>query len=155
MTTRDDWTERFQQRFKNRETALHAPKAHPTPKPLKLTPCEPPEGDVLASVLEFLQLHPQVGRVWRQNTGAGRFVYPDGRFSQFMRFGFPGCPDLIGYMRGGRALYVETKALHGRKKPDQVAFIEAALLDGCVAFFASSVSEAVDALREFGYSRMT
>ena len=148
MTTRDDWTERFQQRFENRE-------APATPRKLKLTPYEPAESDVMAAVLEFLQLHPQVGKVWRQNTGAGRFVYPDGSASRFLRFGFPGCPDLMGYMHDGRALYVETKALHGRKKPDQIAFIEAALLDGCVAFFASSVSDAVDALREFGYSRMT
>lgn len=146
MTTRDDWTERFKQRFENREVP---------PKPLKLTPYKPPESDVLASVLEFLQLHPQVGKVWRQNTGAGRFVYPDGSASRFLRFGFVGCPDIMGFMVDGRAIFCETKAPGGRKKPDQVAFIEAALAAGCVAFFASSVSEAVDALREFGYSRMT
>ena len=148
MTTREDWTASFNQRFENREVPGSG-------SPLKLTPYAAPENDVMASVLEFLQLHTQVGKVWRQNTGAGRFVYPDGSASRFMRFGFPGCPDLMGYMRGGRALYVEIKnASGGRKNPDQVAFIEGAVLEGCVAFFASSVSEAVDELRKFGYSRV-
>lgn len=148
MSTREDWTERFQQRFENREASAAIP-------PLKLTPYAAPENDVLASVLEFLKLHPQVAAVWRQNTGAGRFVYPDGSCSRFLRFGFPGCPDLMGFMHDGTALFVEVKAASGRKNPAQVTFIDNALLSGCVAFFASSVSEAVDALREFGYSRLT
>ena len=148
MTTRDDWTERFQQRFENREVPA-------TPKKLKLTPYTPSERDVLASVLEFLQLHPQVGKVWRQNTGSGRLVHPDGT-SQYIRFGFVGCPDILGFMAtDGRALFVEVKAEGGHKSDAQLAFMQRAKQAGCVAFFASSVSDAVDALREFGYSRIT
>ena len=145
---REDWTARFQQRFENREAPVK-------PKPLKLTRYEAPESDVLASVLEFLELHPQVSAVWRQNTGAGKFIYPDGRVSQFIRFGFVGCPDICGYMHDARALFVETKSERGRKNDAQAAFIEHAKKAGCVAFFARSVTDAVDALREFGYSRIT
>lgn len=147
MKQRAEWTDHIERRFAGE-------KPEPKARPFKLTPYEIPERDVLASVLEFLRLHPQVGAAWRQNTGAGRFVYPDGSTSKFLQFGFPGSPDIHGFMIDGKALFAETKAEGGKMRKEQIAFIENAKEAGCVAFFAKSVTEAVDALREFGYSRM-
>lgn len=104
-------------------------------KPLRLTRPEPKEADVLKTVLRALELHPAVAKVWRMNTGAGKFLRSSGA-SQFMRFGFKGSPDIYGYMKGGRAIYCEVKRPSGVVSPEQAAFIQQAQEAGCVAFIA-------------------
>ena len=43
---------------------------------------------------------------------------------RFVRFGFKGCPDVLGQLRDGRLLGVEVKAQAGRLRPEQAVFLE-------------------------------
>lgn len=127
---------------------LYPERRHPKPPPknLKIS-SEPKEATILASVLQALNFYPIVAKFWRQNTGAGRFQYSDGKTSQFIRFGFPGLPDIGGYLRDGRALHVEIKTKNGKVTPDQAAFIEDARNHGCVAFVARSAADLAEHLK--------
>lgn len=115
-------------------------------KPLNLTRPEPTEADVLSAIKTLLRTHPRVAWFERMNSGAGRLQYANSKTSQFMRFGFPGCPDIIGQLKCGRALYVEVKRPSGRVGPEQAAFIEMAARHGAVALVARSVDDVVRAL---------
>lgn len=116
-------------------------------KPFRLTRPEPKEADVLKAVLRALELHPAVAKAWRMNTGAGRILRGKDT-SQWIRFGFPGSPDIYGYMKDGRALYCEVKRPSGRVSDEQAAFIQAAQAAGCVAFIARSVEDVITALQQ-------
>ena len=113
----------------------------PPPKKLKLTGPDPKESAILSSVLQALNFYPSVVKAWRQNTGAGKFQYPDGSTSQFIKFGFPGLSDIGGFMRDGRALFIEIKTEKGKVTPNQQAFLAEASKAGCVAFVARSVED--------------
>lgn len=106
--------------------------------PFRLTKPEPKEADVLKAVLRALELHPTVAKVWRMNTGAGKLQRASGA-SQWIRFGFPGSPDIYGYTKDGRAIYCEVKRPSGVVSPEQAAFIQQAQEAGCVAFIARGV----------------
>lgn len=62
-----------------------------------------PERDIQKSVLELLERHPKVAWAKRMNSGS---VLAHGTR---IRFGFQGCPDILGQMRDGRILGVEVK----------------------------------------------
>ena len=112
---------------------------------LALKHSEIPEAQVLKAVLAALLRHPRVHRAWRVNSGAGHLVYRDGSASRFLRFGFPGCPDLHGVMKDGRALFVECKRVGGRLTDDQDKFLCDMRAVGAVAFVAFGVE---DVMRE-------
>jgi hypothetical protein len=76
-----------------------------------------PEGQILKAVLQFVAWHPRVAWAERMNTGA---VTVD---SRYLRFGFTGCPDIIGQLKDGRLLAIECKAARGRLTPSQAAFL--------------------------------
>jgi hypothetical protein len=105
----------------------------------RLTCPEPSESAVLDAVLQALAVHPAVGGFWRQNTGA--FAIGEGRNRRFVRFGPKGSPDIHGYLKNGRALFVEVKRPSGRVSPEQQAFIERATANGAMAFVARSVDD--------------
>ena len=67
-----------------------------------------PEAAVLAEVLQVLKHHPLVAWVERQNSGVARMG------GRFVRFGWPGCSDVLGQLRDGRLLAVECKAPKGK-----------------------------------------
>ena len=67
-----------------------------------------PEAAALVEVLKALRTHPAVAWAERMNTGAATV---EGRF---IRFGFKGCPDVLGQLKDGRLLGVEVKAQAGR-----------------------------------------
>lgn len=115
-------------------------------KPLRLTKPEPKEAQVLKAVLRALELHPAVSKVWRVNTGAGRLVRGNGA-SQFIRFGFAGCPDIHGYMVDGRAIYCEVKRPSGEVSQEQKEFIQRAKDAGCIAFVARGVDDVLKELK--------
>jgi hypothetical protein len=101
------------------------------------------ESDVLVAVLEALELLRQqgkVGRFWRQNTGAHQI---DGRY---VRYGTPGCPDILGWLKNGRFMCIEIKRPGGELTPDQAAFLANAEKDGCFALVARSVDDVWKAL---------
>jgi hypothetical protein len=117
-------------------------------RPFRLTMYEPRESDVLKAVLHALRVHPLVGNAWRVNSAAGKLVHGE-TVSQYMEFGFVGCPDIHGYMKDGRALYCEVKRPSGRVAKEQAQFLDAAKNRGCVAFIARSVDDVFRELKQF------
>ena len=99
-----------------------------------------PEAAALHEVLLALRNHPSIAWAERQNTGAlkvgGRFV----------RFGWPGCSDVIGQMKDGRFLAVECKAPKGRVSDEQAIFLERINTAGGLAFVARDCRDVFDAL---------
>ncbi len=105
----------------------------------------------MSTVLTALQYHAKVADAYRMNTGAGKLLFADGTTSRFIRFGKKGSPDIHGYLKDGRALFVECKRPTGSKRrAEQVEWIERARRHGCVAFFAVSAD---DVTRELGNGR--
>ena len=100
-----------------------------------------PEAAALAEVLQTLRGHPMVAWCERMNTGAANIA------GRFVRFGWAGCPDVLGQLRDGRLLGVEVKAEHGRLRPEQTIFLERIRASGGVAFMARDCR---DVLREIG-----
>ena len=89
-----------------------------------------PEAAALVEVLKALSAHPAVAWCERMNSGAVRIG------NRFVRFGWKGCPDVIGQLRDGRLLGVEVKAPKGKLRPEQTIFLERIRLAGGVAFMA-------------------
>jgi hypothetical protein len=98
------------------------------------------ESTVLSAVLQVLGKHPKVGGFWRQNTGAHEV---DGRR---IRYGIPGCPDVIGWLKDGRFMAIEVKRPGGELTPAQAAFLAKAEKDGCFTLVAKSVDDVMAAL---------
>ena len=68
--------------------------------------------------------------------------------NRFIRFGWPGCPDLLGQMKDGRLLGVEVKrAKGGRVSDEQRHFLALIKQAGGVAFVASDCR---DVFKELG-----
>ncbi len=99
------------------------------------------EAAALAEVLKALNAHPAVSWCERMNSGAARMG------GRFVRFGFKGCPDVIGQLHDGRLLGVEVKGPTGRLRPEQAIFLERVRGAGGVAFTARDCR---DVLRELG-----
>lgn len=99
------------------------------------------EAAALTEVLKALRTHPNVAWVERMNSGAFKAG------NRFIRFGFAGCPDVIGMLRDGRFLGVEVKAPNGKLRPEQQLFIELVNNHGGVAFVAKDCR---DVLRKIG-----
>ena len=97
------------------------------------------EAAALVEVLQALRTHPLVAWVERMNSGAVRMG------ARFVRFGWPGCPDVLGQLKDGRLLGVEVKGPTGRLSPEQAVFIERIRCAGGVAFLARDCR---DVLRE-------
>jgi hypothetical protein len=97
------------------------------------------EAAALVEVLKALRAHPAVAWCERMNSGAARIG------SRFVRFGFTGCPDVLGQTKDGRLLGVEVKAPTGRLRPEQAVFLERIRAAGGVAFVARDCR---DVLRE-------
>lgn len=98
-----------------------------------------PEAAALVEVLKALETHNAVAWVYRMNSGAVKIG------KRFIRFGWPGCPDVLGQLKDGRLLGVEVKAPKGKLRPEQSFFLERIRLAGGVAFVARDCR---DVLRE-------
>jgi hypothetical protein len=98
-----------------------------------------PEAAALAEVLKALRAHPMVAWCERMNSGAAKIG------GRFVRFGWTGCPDVLGQLNDGRLLGVEVKAEHGQLRPEQKLFLERIKSAGGVAFVARDCR---DVLRE-------
>lgn len=98
-----------------------------------------PEAAALVEVLKALRAHPLVSWAERQNSGAANVG------GRYIRFGWPGCSDVLGQLRDGRFLAVECKSPTGRLRPEQAGFLERIRCAGGVAFMARDLR---DVLRE-------
>ena len=100
-----------------------------------------PEADALREVLKALHAHPAVSWCERMNSGAARVG------GRFIRFGFIGCPDILGMLRDGRLLGVEVKAPKGKLRPEQAVFLERIRAGGGVSFVARDLRDVHRELR--------
>ncbi len=89
-----------------------------------------PEAEALVEVLKALRAHPAVVWCERMNSGATRIG------TRWVKFGFIGCPDVLGQLRDGRLLAVEVKGLTGKLRPEQALFLDRIRGAGGVAFVA-------------------
>ena len=97
------------------------------------------EAAALCEVLKALKAHPAVVWCERMSSGAARIG------DRFVKFGFAGCPDVLGQLRDGRLLGVEVKAPKGKLRPEQAVFLERIRSGGGVSFVARDCR---DVLRE-------
>ena len=102
-------------------------------KPLRLTRPEPLEGQVLKTVLRALELHPDIAFAVRMNSGATKTIS-----GGWIKFGFPGCPDIWAMTKAGKLVVCEVKRPSGRTTIDQDAFLEKVNGNGGIAFVARS-----------------
>jgi len=102
-----------------------------------------PESAALVEVMKALKTHPAVVWCERMNSGAAKVG------NRFIRFGWPGCPDVLGQLRDGRLLGVEVKSPTGKLRPEQTVFLDRIRGAGGVAFMARDCR---DVLRELGFS---
>ena len=88
------------------------------------------EAAALVEVLQALRCHPAVAWCERMNSGAAHMG------ARFVRFGWKGCPDVLGQLKDGRLLGVEVKGPAGKLRPEQAVFLERIRCAGGVAFVA-------------------
>ena len=101
-----------------------------------------PEAAALHEVLLALRNHPSVCWVERMNSGAVKVG------NRFIRFGFKGCPDVLGMLRDGRMLGVEVKSKTGRLSPEQAIFLEQINSNGGVGFLARNCMDVIRELKQ-------
>jgi hypothetical protein len=105
------------------------------------------EADAQVEVLKALRAHPGVSWVERINSGAARIG------KRFIRFGFPGCPDVLGQLHDGRLIGVECKAPGGRLRPEQKIVLERIREAGGVAFVAGNCLDVFHELNQLKNNR--
>jgi hypothetical protein len=93
------------------------------------------EAQTQFEILKAWGSHPRL-RIWRQNVGAAMV---NGRL---VRFGQPGCPDILGVMSpSGRLIGVEVKSATGRQSPEQKRFEEMFRSKGAIYILARSLED--------------
>jgi hypothetical protein len=99
-----------------------------------------PEAAAHLEVLKAFQAHPVVVWCERMNSGAAKVE------NRFFRFGFKGCPDVLGQLRDGRLLGVEVKAPKGKLRLEQAVFLERINGAGGLGFIARDCRDVFKAL---------
>jgi hypothetical protein len=102
------------------------------------------EAAALVEVLAALRFNPAVAWCERMNSGAARMG------ARFVRFGWKGCPDVLGQLKDGRLLGVEVKGPAGKLRREQTAFLERIRCAGGVAFVGR---DRRDVLRELSLTK--
>lgn len=75
-------------------------------------------------------------RIWRSNSGKAK-----GASGQLVTYNFPGCPDVSGFLRGGRAFFIEVKSATGKQSQAQKDFQAICERFGAVYVLARDVSD--------------
>ncbi|MGI0034336.1 MAG: VRR-NUC domain-containing protein [Nitrososphaera sp.] len=97
---------------------------------------DPPESAILYGALKLLAFHPAIA--WRMRMNSGAAINPRG---QYMRFGFPGCPDIIGQFKSGTFFALEIKAPGKKLSTAQAAFLNIVREAHGLAWCVSSLDE--------------
>lgn len=103
-----------------------------------------PEAAALLEVLKALRAHHAVAWAERMNSGTAQVQ------GRFIRFGWPGCPDVLGQLKDGRLLGVEVKSQNGRLRPEQAVFLERIRAAAGVAFVARDCRDVLRELQAWG-----
>ena len=114
------------------------------------------ERAIQAEILAELGADPR-WRMARFNTGkgwVGRFLSNVSGLvtlanARPIAFGFSGCPDILGFIRGGRSFGLEIKTASGRSTPEQVALGRLMVSFGQHHAVVRSVAEARAALESW------
>jgi hypothetical protein len=104
------------------------------------------ESEIQAAILEYLERCSSVAFAHRQNTGQTKYVDRHGE-QRWVRYGWIGCSDIIGFMTDGRFLAIECKSARGGASDDQVKFLQTVSAAGGVAILARSVDDVIDGIR--------
>lgn len=105
----------------------------------------PTESQVLKAVLYRLKLHPEVAWFARMNSGG----CTDNR-GQFVRFGFTGCPDILGQLKDGRFLALEVKRPGGKPTKAQSEFLRKVCLNHGVGLIIDDITQIPDYFSPLG-----
>lgn len=73
----------------------------------------------------------------------------EGKHGRFVRFGFPGCPDILGTMPGGTSIAIECKTGTGRLTPEQDEYRRDVESLGAVFVLARELDDLARALGPF------
>lgn len=98
------------------------------------------EHQVQTACLQYLAVCPQVAWAERMNSGAVKIPVPGGK-DRFIRYGFPGCADIIGQLKDGRFLAIEVKSRTGRATEAQAAFLKRVATSGGVSGVVRSTGD--------------
>lgn len=105
-----------------------------------------PEKDIQAAILAYLERCSFVAWANRMNTGTMRKESAAG--VRWIKFGFVGCPDIMGQLTDGRFLAVECKSSTGTASIEQINFLQCVNAANGVGIVARSVDDVIDALRQ-------
>lgn len=101
---------------------------------------EPTEAQILKAIMQLLNRHPKVSKVWRQNSGTFQMQYGDK--TRYVRANTAkGMSDIMGILKDGRTLCIEVKTRTGKVQPHQTDFLIAINKAGGIAFVARSVDD--------------
>lgn len=108
----------------------------------KLRTVEPTEAQIQSSILKWLDLQVRAGRLaWVRRMNSGAHVVEGTKGRRFIRYGFPGCPDIMAMLPGGRFVAIECKTKRGTLTDDQRAFLATVEAHGGIAIVARSVED--------------
>ena len=113
----------------------------------RLKALAPTEHQVQAAILRYLEVSPRVAWAERMNTGAIKIPAANGR-DRFVRFGFPGCSDVIGMLKDGRLLAIEVKSKTGRVTDEQQKFLNLVAENKGVSLIARSVDDVMSVIEK-------
>ena len=109
-------------------------------KAFRLKTLQPTEHQVQTAILRYLEVSPRVAWDRHNNTGAVKIPAPSGK-DRFVRYGFPGCSDIIGQLTDGRFLAIEVKSKTGRATEAQSEFLAMVATNGGVSVLARSIDD--------------
>ena len=108
---------------------------------------KPMERDILKAIMQLLQRHPKVARVWRQNSGTFSRQYK-GKTHYIRANTAKGMADIMGVLKSGRSLAIEVKSPTGLVAAHQHEFLNSIATAGGLAFVARSVDDVIKKLEE-------
>lgn len=106
---------------------------------MKIKNLKPTESQILRAALERLKYHQEIAWFARMNSGACK----DPR-GQLIRFGFPGCPDILGQLKDGRFLALEVKRPGGKPTKAQSEFLRKVFLNHGIGLVIDDVTQIPD-----------
>lgn len=110
----------------------------------RMTTPQPLEKEILNQCLQYLNARGVF--CWRANSGGSHHTNADGT-GRYVAFNHQkGISDIIGMLRDGTFLAIETKREGGKLSPDQRTFLDAVRLSGGVGLCVHSVDELITEL---------